>query len=58
MFSVLPDFFSYSSGVYSAPSTCYKSGINHALLIIGFGTDENGVDYWLVQNSWGIEWGL
>jgi hypothetical protein len=30
--------------------------MNHALLIIGFGSD-NGMDYWLVQNSWGTGWG-
>jgi hypothetical protein len=59
-FSVTPDFFSYQDGVYRAPSNGCTPGsantINHALLIIGFGTD-NGQDYWLVQNSWGTGWG-
>lgn len=56
-FNSLPDFFSYRGGIYSAPSSCSSKGIAHSLLIIGFGS-ENGVDYWLVQNSWGTQWGI
>jgi hypothetical protein len=47
MFQVLPEFFSYRDGIYNAGSICTANGITHALVIIGFGTD-NGVDYWLV----------
>ena len=28
----------------------------HAVKCIGYGT-EKGVDYWLMANSWGTQWG-
>ena len=45
---------SYRSGVYYDP-TC-TGGRNHAVLVVGYGT-ENGMDYWLVKNSWGAGFG-
>lgn len=46
--------FGYSSGIYE-----HKTGVlimNHSVRVIGYGV-ENGIDYWLVANSWGSEWG-
>jgi hypothetical protein len=47
-------FQNYVKGVLSDCPTV--TGVDHAVVIVGYGTD-NGVDYWLVKNSWGTDWG-
>jgi len=46
----------YESGVFSGCP--YEENIqnNHAVQLVGYGS-EGGVDYWLVRNSWGADWG-
>ena len=46
-------FGEYSGGVYAG---CDSTATNHAVTVVGYGT-EDGVDYWLVKNSWGDSWG-
>eukprot|EP00128_Syssomonas_multiformis_P010099 Colp12_sorted_trinity150504_noHs@8131 len=53
-FSVYADFPTYKSGVYQHVTGSSLGG--HAIKILGWGT-ENGVDYWLVMNSWNPTWG-
>lgn len=49
-------FWYYSSGVYYEPH-CNEDYINHAMLAVGYGTDEKGRDYYIIKNSWGEKWG-
>jgi len=46
----------YKEGVYS-PARCDPSSLDHAVLLVGFGTDPDAGDYWRVKNSWGEGWG-
>lgn len=44
------------SGVYD-DATCPNNTINHAVNIVGYGTNTNGILYWVGRNSWGTWWG-
>jgi len=56
--ATLADFTFYSSGVYDNPK-CLNGvdDLDHTVLAAGYGSSEDGVDYWLVRNSWSEYWG-
>lgn len=54
----------YGSGVYTGPCT---ADVNHGVAVVGYGETQGDADgdgaagpgqkYWIVKNSWGLEWG-
>ncbi|XP_020238710.2 ervatamin-B [Cajanus cajan] len=48
------NFHSYKEGIFEGPCGTVH---NHAVTIIGYGTNKEGTKYWLVKNSWGETWG-
>lgn len=52
--TVYSDFMNYKGGIYQHVSGEQQG--NQAVVIIGYGS-EDGVNYWICQNSWGPNWG-
>ncbi|XP_051235399.1 pro-cathepsin H-like isoform X1 [Dicentrarchus labrax] len=58
-FEVSADFVHYKEGVYTS-TQCKNTAdkVNHAVLAVGYGAEENDTPYWIVKNSWGTAWGI
>ncbi|CAM1321673.1 CTSC (predicted) [Pycnogonum litorale] len=57
-FEITHDFTTYKSGIYHENKTSSTTNkfeeTSHAVLVVGYGTDEaSKMKYWIVKNSWG-----
>ncbi|EOA13695.1 hypothetical protein CARUB_v10026767mg [Capsella rubella] len=50
-----PAFKQYSGGIFDGEYCGTEQ--SHAVTIVGYGTSEEGIKYWLLKNSWGEQWG-
>ena len=44
-------------GIFSGACSDDPHDIDHAVLAIGYGSDDEGRGYWIVKNSWTYKWG-
>ncbi|KAL6865217.1 hypothetical protein ACP4OV_016368 [Aristida adscensionis] len=49
------NFQFYRSGVMTGDSC--GAEMSHAVTVVGYGSAQNGGQYWLLKNQWGEEWG-
>ena len=57
LFKLMSDFSDYNNGIYESPNDDLYTGAFHVSTIIGWGVDENKNSYWILQNSYGDQWG-
>lgn len=54
-------FYFYSGGIYKNSNTSCPDGAytytDHAVSLVGWGTDTTYGTYWILRNSWGSDWG-
>ena len=48
-------FLNYTGGIVNNTHPCNQT--DHDISVVGYGTSDNGTDYWVVRNSWGSYWG-
>ena len=52
-----PFFNEFPQGIYNSTENKLQTG-GHCLTITGWGQDQaTGMDYWIIKNSWGANWG-
>ncbi|KAM3177855.1 hypothetical protein ACTXT7_003692 [Hymenolepis weldensis] len=51
-----PPNMTLRSGIYDG-TDCSTELLNHAMVLVGFGTDSKGNQYWIAQNSFSQNWG-
>lgn len=52
----IKEWRAYTGGILKVPKNC-EDPQDHAMPVVGYGTDDSGEKYWLLKNSWGETWG-
>jgi C1A family cysteine protease len=58
--NVTKGMYQYRGGIFS-PSTdeCAQASMgSHAMEVVGYGENEQGVPFWIMKNSWGSGYGV
>ena len=55
--TVFTDFLTYKEGVYHRTEDAFKFNGQHVVKIVGWDRQGDGAEFWLVENTWGEDWG-
>ena len=55
--TIYTDFLTYKQGVYHRTDDSFKFNGQHIVKIVGWDRQADSNDYWIVENSWGSDWG-
>ena len=55
--SPFTDMLTYADGVYQSTNEAFKFNGNHIFKVVGWESEPDGQMSWIVQNSWGTDWG-
>jgi C1A family cysteine protease len=55
--SVNTAFQQYTDGIIDS-TDCPNDTVNHAVALVGVGTDSNGKYFYTIKNSWSANWGM
>ena len=51
------DMLTYSNGIYSRTQEAFRFQGNHLFKIVGWESTPDGNSSWIVENTWGTDWG-
>jgi C1A family cysteine protease len=54
---VYTDFLTYKDGIYHRTEDAFKFNGQHVVKIVGWDRQGDGNDFWIVENTWGPDWG-
>lgn len=55
--TVFTDFLTYKDGAYHRTDEAFKFNGQHIVKIVGWDKHAGDNDVWIIENSWGNDWG-
>lgn len=55
--TIFTDFLTYKEGIYHRSEDAFKFNGQHIVKIVGWDKQGDGNDFWIVENTFGEDWG-